>query len=87
MLIGVVGWIVLGLITGLVVSKFVNLRGDDPRIGIVAGGAGALVGGVLYSLISGTEITAFNMVTLMVAAIGAVVALCGWHGWRKYNTI
>ena len=45
MLIGVVGWIVLGIIAGFIASKVVSLRGDDPKMGICAAAIGALIGG------------------------------------------
>jgi uncharacterized membrane protein YeaQ/YmgE (transglycosylase-associated protein family) len=41
MLIGVIGWVVLGTIAGFIASRMVSLRGDDPRMGI---GMGALGG-------------------------------------------
>jgi uncharacterized membrane protein YeaQ/YmgE (transglycosylase-associated protein family) len=82
MLIGIAGWIVLGLIAGFITSKLVNLRGDDPKLGIWLAAAGALIGGWLYSLISGSAVTGFNARSLLFAAIAAVVALAGWHGWR-----
>jgi uncharacterized membrane protein YeaQ/YmgE (transglycosylase-associated protein family) len=82
MLIGVVGWIVLGIIAGFVASKFVSLRGDDPRMGIAMGAIAALIGGWLYSLLSGNAVTSFNPRSLLFAAIAAVVMLVAFHGWR-----
>jgi len=86
MLIGVAGWIVLGLIAGFIATKLVNLRGDDPKMGICLAATGALIGGWLYSLFSGSAVTGFNGKSLMFAAIAAVVALLGWHGWRRYSS-
>ncbi|MGD0389549.1 MAG: GlsB/YeaQ/YmgE family stress response membrane protein [Tepidisphaeraceae bacterium] len=85
MLLGVAGWIVLGLIAGFIASKLVNLRGDDPKMGIYLAAAGALIGGWLYSLFSGSAVTGFNAKSLMFAAIAAVVALAVWHGWRRWG--
>jgi uncharacterized membrane protein YeaQ/YmgE (transglycosylase-associated protein family) len=82
MLIGVIGWVVLGTIAGFIASKMVALRGDDPRMGIGMGALGALIGGWLYSLISGSAVTYFNPRSLMFAALVAVAALVVWHGWR-----
>ncbi len=83
MLLGIIGWIVLGLLAGFIGSRLVNLRGDDPRLGMVVGGAGGLVGGGLYSLFSGSPVVAFNLASLLVAALGAAAALAAWHGWRR----
>jgi uncharacterized membrane protein YeaQ/YmgE (transglycosylase-associated protein family) len=80
MLLGIVGWIVLGIIVGFIASKFVKLRGDDPRIGM--GGIGGLIGGWLYSIFSGNAVTPFNLTSLIFAAVAAGIALVAWHGWR-----
>lgn len=83
MLFGILGWVALGLVIGFIVSKSVNLRGDDPRLGIAVGGAGALVGGWLYSWISGSAVVAFNVWALSVAAVTALVMLAVWHFLRS----
>ena len=83
MLIGIIGWVVLGLLAGFIGSKFFDLRGDDPRLGIALGGAGALIGGWLYSLFSGSSVTPFNLASLMFAAIAAIAAVVAWYTWRR----
>jgi uncharacterized membrane protein YeaQ/YmgE (transglycosylase-associated protein family) len=42
---------------------------------IVAGIVGAIVGGWLFSFFGGTSVTGFNLVSLLVAVVGAVVVL------------
>jgi len=86
MLLGVVSWIVLGLIVGFIATNIVNLRGDDPRLGVGMGAIGAVIGGWLYSLISGNAVAISNLKTLLFAAIAAVVALVSWHSWRRWNS-
>lgn len=83
MLVGIIGWIILGLITGFIASKMVNLRGDDPGIGIGLSGVAAVVGGWLYSMISGSEISGFNLWSWLFAVLAAVVALVIWHAMRQ----
>jgi uncharacterized membrane protein YeaQ/YmgE (transglycosylase-associated protein family) len=83
MLMGIIGWVIVGLIAGFAASKFVNLRGDDPNIGIGLGGVGAVVGGALYSVISGAGVTAFNIWSLLFACIGAAAAVGTWHAMRR----
>jgi uncharacterized membrane protein YeaQ/YmgE (transglycosylase-associated protein family) len=82
MLMGVIGWVVLGTIAGFIASKVVSLRGDDPRMGIGLGAIGGLIGGWLYSLISGSAVIPFNPRSLLFAAVVAVVALVVFHAWR-----
>lgn len=79
MLIGISGWIVLGFLVGLVASRVVNLKGDDPRLGIALGAIGGVLGGWLYSAISGTPVTAWGIWALVAAAVGAALASSIWH--------
>lgn len=83
MLIGIVGWMMLGTLMGYVASRYVSERDDDPRPTIVVGAAGALLGGWIYSFISGSAVTPFNPRSLFAAAIVAVVALASWLSWRR----
>jgi len=86
MLIGVVGWIVLGTIVGFIASKIVPLRGDDPRMGIIMAAVGAVIGGWLYSHHTGNAVTSFNVTSLISAAIAAAVVLVIFHGWRRFGS-
>jgi uncharacterized membrane protein YeaQ/YmgE (transglycosylase-associated protein family) len=79
---GVANWILLGLIVGFVATKLIDLRGDDPRMGIGLGAAGALLGGWLYSMISGSPVTPFNLMSLFFAAIACAIVLAAWHSWH-----
>jgi uncharacterized membrane protein YeaQ/YmgE (transglycosylase-associated protein family) len=82
MILGILGWLIVGLIVGFVASKVINLRGDDPKLGTAAACGGALVMGVLYTLISGVAVRPWNIWSLLSALIGAVVAVAVWHGVR-----
>ena len=83
MLLGLIGWIVVALLIGFIVSKVLNLHGDDPRLGIGVAVAGALIVGWIYCMASGTGITPWNPLSILFAAIGAGVALAIWHGIRS----
>ncbi len=87
MLIGVVGWIILGFIVGFVASKIVKLHGDDPKLGIIMGGFGGLIGGWLYSWLGGVAVSEFNMKSLLFAAVASAGALVLWHGWRWKSAV
>lgn len=83
MLLGLLGWIAVGLILGFIVSKVLNLHGDDPRLGIGVAVAGALIVGWIYCMISGTGIMLWNPWSILFAAIGAGIGLTIWHGIRS----
>jgi uncharacterized membrane protein YeaQ/YmgE (transglycosylase-associated protein family) len=83
MFIGLVCWIVIGLIAGLVVNKMIKLRGDDPKLGPIAGATGAVVGGMLFGLFSAAGVTVFDARSLLAAAAGALATLAAWHLARR----
>jgi uncharacterized membrane protein YeaQ/YmgE (transglycosylase-associated protein family) len=74
--VGIISWILIGLIAGLL-AKFL-LPGDDPGGLIVTtliGMAGAVVGGILIGVLGGTGATGFNVWSILVATLGAVILL------------
>jgi uncharacterized membrane protein YeaQ/YmgE (transglycosylase-associated protein family) len=83
MIIGVIGWIVLGLIAGYVASTLVNERGGGLTLNIVLGIVGALVGGWIFNAAGANDVTGFNLWSLLVAIVGAVVFLVVWHAIRR----
>ena len=83
MILGVIGWIVVGVVVGFVATKLVNLRGDDPRLSIGVAAAGAVVAGTLYTMISGNGVSAWNAWSIVCAALGATVGAIAWHAVRS----
>jgi uncharacterized membrane protein YeaQ/YmgE (transglycosylase-associated protein family) len=78
--IGIISWLVLGLIAGFIGSKIVNKSGQGFWLDIALGIAGAVVGGFLFSGVFGVEgITGLNVWSLIVAIIGSIVVLWGYH--------
>jgi uncharacterized membrane protein YeaQ/YmgE (transglycosylase-associated protein family) len=75
----IVGWILLGLIAGWIASKIVNKTGQGFLLDIVLGIVGAIVGGYLFALVGAEGITGFNIYSMVVAVIGAVIVLIGYH--------
>ena len=51
---GIISWIILGLIAGFIGSKIVNKTGEGMMLDIVLGVVGAIVGGFIVSFF-GTE--------------------------------
>jgi uncharacterized membrane protein YeaQ/YmgE (transglycosylase-associated protein family) len=83
MLIGILGWVIFGVILAFIASKAVNLHGDDPMLGIVLGGVGGLLGGWLYSLLSHSPVTALNLWSLLTAGLVSLAAVVTWHSIRS----
>jgi len=75
----IIGWLVLGLIAGFITSKVVNKTGEGLVLDIVLGIVGAVVGGFLFTQFGATGVTGFNLYSMFVAVIGAVVVLVIYH--------
>ena len=75
----IIGWLVLGLIAGFIGSKIVNKTGEGVILDIVLGIVGGVVGGFLFSLIGAQGVTGFNLYSMFVAVIGAIVVLVIYH--------
>jgi uncharacterized membrane protein YeaQ/YmgE (transglycosylase-associated protein family) len=75
----VIGWIILGLISGFIASKIVNKSGQGFFMDIVLGIVGAIVGGVIFSALGIGGVTGFNLYSMVVAVIGAVIVLVIYH--------
>jgi uncharacterized membrane protein YeaQ/YmgE (transglycosylase-associated protein family) len=86
MVMGIIGWIVLGLLAGFLGSKIVSGRGEGVALDIVLGIVGALVGGWIFTSFGTVGVTGFNIWSLFVAVIGAVVLLVAWHAVRGVNS-
>ena len=72
---GIIAWIILGLVAGFIASKIVNKTGEGFFLDIALGVIGALVGGFLFSLIGHEGVTGLNLWSLFVAVVGAIVVL------------
>src|SRR5579872_7431767 len=76
----IIGWLVLGLIAGFIASKIVNKTGEGILLDIVLGIAGAFAGGFIFTSVLGHEgVTGFNLYSMFVAVVGAVVLLVLYH--------
>jgi uncharacterized membrane protein YeaQ/YmgE (transglycosylase-associated protein family) len=72
----ILGWLVLGLVSGLVACKAIE-KGDDGLVTDIALGiSGAILGGFLFTRFFGvTGVEGFNVLSMFVATGGAVAAL------------
>ena len=72
---GIISWIILGLIAGFIASKIVDKQGQGFWLDIALGIIGALVGGFLFEFFGATGVTGLNIYSMIVAVVGAVVVL------------
>jgi uncharacterized membrane protein YeaQ/YmgE (transglycosylase-associated protein family) len=75
----IVAWIVLGLIAGFIASKIVNKSGEGVGLDIVLGIVGAVVGGFLFNMVGAVGVDGFNIWSMFVAVLGAMVVLVVKH--------
>ena len=75
----IIGWIVLGLIAGFIASKIVNKQGEGLLLDIVLGVVGAVVGGFIFAQFGAEGMTGFNLYSMFVAVLGAVIVLVLYH--------
>ena len=75
----ILGWIILGLISGFIASKIVNRTGEGFFLDIILGIVGAIVGGFLFTAVGASGVTGFNLYSMVVAVIGAIAVLVIYH--------
>ena len=75
----ILGWIVFGLITGFIASRIFNSRGEGCMLNIVLGLVGALVGGFIFRQLTNFDVFRFNLLSMFVAIVGAIVVLLVFH--------
>lgn len=74
---GIIAWIVLGALAGWIASMIMGTnRQQGCLMDIVVGIVGAFVGGFIFNtLFNASGVTGFNLPSLLVAVVGAVVLL------------
>jgi uncharacterized membrane protein YeaQ/YmgE (transglycosylase-associated protein family) len=75
----ILAWIVLGLISGFIASKIVNKTGEGVLLDIILGIVGAVIGGYIFTLFGHVGVTGFDIRSMLVAVVGAVVFLLIKH--------
>jgi uncharacterized membrane protein YeaQ/YmgE (transglycosylase-associated protein family) len=75
----IIAWIVLGLISGFIASKIVNKTGEGVILDIVLGIVGAIVGGFVFAQFGAEGVSGFNLYSMFVAVVGAVIILVLYH--------
>ena len=76
---GVISWIILGLIAGWLAGLFVNKPTTGLFQNLALGVVGAVVGGFIAAAIVGTGITGINIWSVIVSVLGAVVVVWAYN--------
>ena len=85
---GVIAWIVLGLIAGAIAKAV--MPGKDPGgilVTMLIGIVGAFLGGFLGSLITGTGLTGFSVWSIVLAIVGALLLLWIYRMTTRSRTV
>jgi uncharacterized membrane protein YeaQ/YmgE (transglycosylase-associated protein family) len=84
--VGIIAWLIVGLIAGWIGHMVVNRSGGGFVGDLIIGAVGAFVGGFLFNLIGHSGVTGLNLYSILVAAVGAIVVLVIWHAIRGRTT-
>jgi uncharacterized membrane protein YeaQ/YmgE (transglycosylase-associated protein family) len=72
----IISWVVVGFIAGLLAKWFMPGAGPGGFIvTVLIGMAGASLGGFILRLLGGTGATSFNVWSILVATLGAIILL------------
>ncbi len=73
---GIIAWIIFGALAGWIASLIMRTDGEQGAfLNIVIGVVGALIGGFIMNVIGKTGVTGFNLYSLLVAIVGAVILI------------
>lgn len=81
---GILSWILLGLVAGAL-AKFI-MPGNDPGgiiVTIIIGIVGAVIGGFIGTQLGFGDVSGFNLHSLLVAILGALILLVGFRMIRR----
>ena len=70
----ILAWIIFGAIAGWI-AHLITGRGGGLFSNIIVGIVGSFLGGFLFGLFGGGDVTGFNLSSFIVAVIGSIVLL------------
>ena len=71
---GIIGWIIIGIVAGWLAEKVMGLS-HGLITNLIVGIVGAILGGWISGTFLGIDVGGFNVVTLIVAFLGACLLL------------
>ena len=80
---GVIGWLVVGLVAGVLAKAVTGVRGTGCLMTLVIGILGGLVGGFLFQVVVGEGIGGFGLRSILVAFLGACLLLLVFSGFAR----
>ena len=83
----ILGWLIFGLIAGWIASKIVNRQGEGCFLNIALGMLGAVVGGTLFAALGTNVFFEFDLESMFVAVLGAVIVLFVYHAVTGRRTL
>lgn len=73
---GILLWIIFGALAGWIASMIMNTDAEQGALlNIIVGVVGALIGGYVFEFFGQSGVTGFNIYSLLVAIVGAIVLL------------
>ncbi|MEO8863352.1 MAG: GlsB/YeaQ/YmgE family stress response membrane protein [Candidatus Saccharimonadales bacterium] len=73
---GILAWLVLGALAGWIASIIMKTDAQQGALAnIVVGIVGAMIGGFVFNLLGGKDVSGFNIYSLVVAVVGSVILL------------
>lgn len=80
---GIISWVILGLIAGWIAKFFMPLG----RVGVIKtillGIAGALVGGYISTFFGWGSVTGFNFPSLLISVLGSIILIYIYRHLRQ----
>lgn len=73
-MMSIIGWIIIGALAGML-AKFIMKEEGGLLKNIILGVLGGFVGGFVIQLFGGEGMTGFNVWSLVVATVGAIVLI------------
>lgn len=81
---GIIAWLIFGALAGWIASMIIGNNEEQGALGnIIVGILGAIVGGFVARVLGVDGITGFNVVSLLVAIVGAVGLLAVFRGFNR----
>ncbi|HEX7039805.1 MAG TPA: GlsB/YeaQ/YmgE family stress response membrane protein [Trueperaceae bacterium] len=68
-------WIIFGALAGWIASVIMGTRGQSVVVDIILGIIGAIVGGWVFNRFGAQGVTGFNLPSLLVAIVGAIIII------------
>lgn len=80
---GLLSWIIVGAVAGWLAGLIMKGSGSGFLMNVVIGIVGALIGGFIMNMFGTVGVTGFNLWSLLVSVVGAVVLLAIVNLFRR----